>query len=141
MGTTVVCAYFSANNQRAYVAHVGDSRCYRLRAGTLSQLTTDHTLGAAGIQGKAAGVLSRAVGVEPHVDVDVTIESPQPGDVYLLCSDGLSRMVAHDAIESILVATPDLEEATQQLTDRANTGGGRDNITVILVRVEDAKVS
>jgi PPM family protein phosphatase len=140
MGTTVVSAYFSANNQRVYIAHVGDSRCYRLRAGKLTQLTTDHTLGAAGIQGKTANILSRAVGVESEVEVDVQVESPLPGDIYLLCSDGLSRMVAGNEIESTLVSTPDLDLATKTLTDLANRGGGRDNITVILVRVDAAEL-
>jgi serine/threonine protein phosphatase PrpC len=140
MGTTVVAAYFSPNNQRVCIAHVGDSRCYRLRGGSLEQLTTDHTLGAAGIRGKTEGVLSRALGIEPNVEVDVKLESPRPGDTYLLCSDGLSRMVGADAIESTLVGTPDLEQAMKTLTDLANRGGGRDNITIILVRVDDAKV-
>ena len=66
MGTTVVAAYFSPNNQRVYLAHVGDSRCYRYRGNTLLQLTKDHTLGAAGIQGRSSSVLSRAVGAEDH---------------------------------------------------------------------------
>jgi protein phosphatase len=139
MGTTVVSAYFSANNQRVYIAHVGDSRCYRLRGGRLTQLTHDHTLGAAGIQGKTATILSRAIGVEESVEVDVQVESPQPGDVYLLCSDGLSRMVGADEIEATLLSTPDLDLATKTLTDLANRGGGRDNITVLLVRVDAAK--
>src|SRR3974390_2709071 len=141
MGTTVVSAYFSPNNQRVYIAHVGDSRCYRLRGGTLSQLTTDHTLGAAGIQGKSAAVLSRAVGIEENVDVDVTMESPLPGDIYLLCSDGLSRMVSAEEIQGTLQSQTDLEEAIRVLIEKANQGGGRDNITAILVRVEDAKAS
>ena len=77
--------------------------------------------------------------MEPAVEVDVQVESPLPGDVYLLCSDGLSRMVAAEEIESTLLSTPDLDAATKTLTDLANRGGGRDNITVILVRVDDAK--
>ncbi len=141
MGTTVVSCYFSPNNQRVYIAHVGDSRCYRLRGGKLSQLTTDHTLGAAGIQGKSAAVLSRAVGIEENVEVDVSMESPLPGDIYLLCSDGLSRMVKNEEIQSTLETVKDLEEATKILIDKANQGGGRDNITAILVRVDDAKLS
>jgi serine/threonine protein phosphatase PrpC len=141
MGTTVVSAYFSANNQRVYIAHVGDSRCYRLRNQKLTQLTSDHTLGAAGIAGNTSSLLSRAIGVEPSVEVDVQVESPRPGDVYLLCSDGLSRMVAADEIEATLLSTPDLDAATRTLTDLANRGGGRDNITVILVRVDDAKIA
>lgn len=141
MGTTVVSAYFSPSHQRVYIAHVGDSRCYRLRSGKLLQLTMDHTLGAAGITGKSAAVLSRAVGIEDNVEVDVAMESPLPGDIYLLCSDGLSRMVTDDAIQATLENTKDLEEATRILIDRANQQGGRDNITTILVRVDDAKPS
>jgi PPM family protein phosphatase len=141
MGTTVVSCYFSPNNQRVYIAHVGDSRCYRLRSGKLTQLTTDHTLGAAGIQGKSAAVLSRAVGIEENVEVDISMESPLPGDIYLLCSDGLSRMVQNDEIQSTLENVKDLGEANKVLIDKANQGGGRDNITSILVRVDDAKLA
>jgi protein phosphatase len=140
MGTTVVSAYFSPNNQRVYIAHVGDSRCYRLRSGKLTQLTQDHTLGAAGIQGKSAAVLSRAVGIEENVEVDVAMESPLPGDIYLLCSDGLSRMVKDEELQDTLEKVKDLEEANRVLIEKANQGGGRDNITAILVRVDDAKL-
>lgn len=141
MGTTVVSAYFSPNNQRVYIGHVGDSRCYRLRSGKLSQLTTDHTLGAAGIQGKSAAVLSRAVGIEENVEVDVTMESPLPGDIYLLCSDGLSRMIGDEEIQATLEGEKDLDVATKVLIEKANQKGGRDNITTILVRVDDAKTA
>ena len=141
MGTTVVSAYFSPNNQRVYIAHVGDSRCYRLRGDKLTQLTMDHTLGAAGIQGKSAMVLSRAVGIEENVEVDVSMESPLPGDIYLLCSDGLSRMVKDEELQATLEKEKDLEQANRILIDKANQGGGRDNITAILVRVDDAKLS
>jgi protein phosphatase len=140
MGTTVVSAYFSPNNQRVYIAHVGDSRCYRLRSGKLTQITMDHTLGAAGITGKSAAVLSRAVGIEENVEVDVTMESPLPGDIYLLCSDGLSRMVGDDEIKATLEREKDLQVATKVLIEKANALGGRDNITTILVRVDDAKL-
>jgi protein phosphatase len=136
MGTTVVSAYFSPSNQRVYVAHVGDSRCYRLRDDELHQLTMDHTLGAAGITGKSSVLLSRAVGVEPNVDVDVLVESPHVGDIYLLCSDGLSRMVEDELIKATLKDTKDLEDATRILIAMANEQGGRDNITAILVRVD-----
>ena len=142
MGTTVVSAYFSPNNQRVYIAHVGDSRCYRLRSGKLTQLTMDHTLGAAGIVGKSAAVLSRAVGIEENVEVDVTMESPLPNDIYLLCSDGLSRMVSDEEIQATLEQHErDLQQANQFLISKANQGGGRDNITTILVRVDDAKLA
>jgi len=140
MGTTVVATYFSPNNQRVYIAHVGDSRCYRLRDGKLSQLTTDHTLGAAGITGKSAAVLSRAVGVEENVEVDVSMESPLPTDIYLLCSDGLSRMVNDEEIQATVTSmAQDLDGATKKLIEMANERGGRDNITAILVRVDDSK--
>jgi protein phosphatase len=138
MGTTVVACYFSPNNQRVYIAHVGDSRCYRYRGGTLLQLTKDHTLGAAGIQGRSSSVLSRAVGVEERVEVDLTMESPLPGDMYLLCSDGLSRMVTDEEIGQALVAVTGLEGCVAKLIEMANARGGRDNITTILIRVEDA---
>jgi protein phosphatase len=141
MGTTVVSCYFSPNNQRVYIAHVGDSRCYRYRGSSLSQLTKDHTLGAAGIQGKSSSVLSRAVGVEERVEVDLTMESPLPGDVYLLCSDGLSRMVTDEEIGQTLGAVNDLDACVAKLIDMANARGGRDNITTILVRVEAARTS
>jgi serine/threonine protein phosphatase PrpC len=138
MGTTVVSCYFSPNNQRVYIAHVGDSRCYRMRGGTLTQITKDHTLGAAGIQGKSSSVLSRAVGVEERVEVDITMESPLPGDIYLLCSDGLSRMLSDEEIQATLNSTRDLEASTAKLIEMANARGGRDNITTIVIRVEDA---
>jgi protein phosphatase len=140
MGTTVVGAYFSQNNQRAYIAHVGDSRCYRMRAGELTQLTVDHTLGNAGISGRTSTILARAVGIEPDVEVDVTVESPLPGDLYLLCSDGLTRSVDDDHILATLVMTPDLDRASADLIESAKANGGRDNITAILVRVDAGPV-
>jgi protein phosphatase len=73
------------------------------------------------------------------VEVDASMESPLPGDIYLLCSDGLSRMVKDEEIQQTLGSVKDLEEATKILIDKANQGGGRDNITTILVRVQDAK--
>jgi serine/threonine protein phosphatase PrpC len=138
MGTTVVACYFSPNNQRVYFAHVGDSRCYRYRGTTLTQLTKDHTLGAAGIQGRSSSVLSRAVGVEERVEVDLNMESPLPGDMYLLCSDGLSRMVTDEEIGAAVGSMKSLDACVAKLIDMANARGGRDNITTILVRVEDA---
>jgi serine/threonine protein phosphatase PrpC len=136
MGTTVVAASFSQNNQRVFIAHVGDSRCYRVRDAKLKQLTKDHTLGAAGIQGKSSNVLSRAVGIEEHVEVDLTMESPLPGDIYVLCSDGLSRMATDDEILATVTSSRDLDVSSKSLIDLANSRGGRDNITTILVRVD-----
>jgi protein phosphatase len=137
MGTTVVSAYFSLNRKRAYVAHVGDSRCYRLRDGKLEQLTTDHTLEAAGIKGPTGGYLSRAVGIEENVEVDVRTEAVRANDTYLLCSDGLSRMASDDEIADLMRSELNLQVAVQRLIDLANARGGKDNVTVILVRAEE----
>ena len=138
MGTTVVAAFFSPNKQKVYLAHVGDSRCYRVRRGELKQLTVDHTLGTAGISGSTASMLSRAVGVDESVDVDVTIESPRPGDVYLLCSDGLTRMATSDEILATITSSASLEIAASKLIAMANERGGKDNITTIIAGVEAA---
>jgi protein phosphatase len=139
MGTTIVSARFSPKKQRLYVGHVGDSRCYRFREQELTQLTTDHTMGAAGITGPMANHLSRAIGVAPAVKVDLIIARPHPGDVYLLCSDGLSKMATDEQIRETLTAEPNPEQASRALVKRANAGGGRDNITVVLIRVSDPK--
>ena len=138
MGTTMVALHFSKNKERAAIAHAGDSRCYRLRKRDLVQLTTDHTLGAAGIVGPSASVLSKAIGIEENLEPDVMVDIPQPGDVYLICSDGLSRMASNEEITEILVGDRDLEKVCAALIDKANLAGGRDNVTVILVRVDRA---
>ena len=137
MGTTIVSARFTPGKERVYIGHVGDSRCYRFRAGQLTQVTTDHTMGAIGMTGPFADHLSRAVGIAPAVKVDLVIAKPRHEDVFLLCSDGLSKMVKDDAIREVLAAHSDPNEAVQALVQRANAGGGRDNITVILVVVKD----
>jgi protein phosphatase len=136
MGTTVVAARFSPNKQRLYIGHVGDSRCYRLRDGELRQVTTDHTMGASGITGPLADRLERAVGIAPAVKVDVIIGRPLPNDLYLLCSDGLSKMVSFERIREILLAEKNLDTSSANLVAAANEVGGRDNITVILVQVK-----
>ncbi|MEO7327623.1 MAG: PP2C family serine/threonine-protein phosphatase [Minicystis sp.] len=136
MGTTVVSARFSPNKQRLYVGHVGDSRCYRLRDQELRQVTTDHTMGSLGVTGPLAERLERAVGIAPAVKVDIIIARPLPNDIYLLCSDGLSKMVSDAGMRDILVAEKDLNKAAAQLIATANAKGGRDNITVILIQVK-----
>ena len=135
MGTTAVVARFSANKQRLYLAHVGDSRCYRLRAGNLRQLTTDHTMSMLGMAGPRAKDLYRAVGIKPEVDVDLIVDKPRGDDIYLLCSDGLSKMVSDARIRELLVEESDLEAAVYGLIEAANDAGGRDNVTVMLVKV------
>jgi protein phosphatase len=138
MGTTVIAARFTPNKRRVYIAHVGDSRCYRVREGEIVQLTCDHTLGATlGIKGRSAGKLTRAVGVEPTVQVDLQVDAPEPQDLYVLCSDGLSRMVPDEVIRDIVLAERDIEQACQKLIDAANERGGKDNITVIVIRIAE----
>ena len=137
MGTTIVAARFSPGRKRVYIAHVGDSRCYRIRDNEIRKLTVDHTLGEMGITGKAAHKLSRAVGVFDAVDVDLTIDEPHVGDFYVLCSDGLYKMMPDDHIRDIVTAAPDLDAAVSALVQRANERGGRDNVSVVLVRVDE----
>jgi len=136
MGTTIVAARFSPYRQRVYIAHVGDSRAYRLRRGELTQLTADHTLGAAGMTGPSASKLSRAVGVFDEVEVDLQVDEPLAGDIYLLCSDGLSKMVPEPDIQRIVVQERQLSALADRLVAEANARGGRDNVSVIVVRVD-----
>jgi protein phosphatase len=135
MGTTLVAARFSPNKQRLYVGHVGDSRCYRLRRGALRQLTTDHTMASLGMKGPRAKDLYQAVGVNPDLTIDLIVDKPQEDDVYLLCSDGLSKMMADDEIRDVLIDHQDLESALYTLIEIANDRGGNDNVTVIIVKV------
>jgi PPM family protein phosphatase len=136
MGTTLVCARFSPNKQRVYVGHVGDSRCYVFREGQLHRITSDHTAASLGIVGPLAQALTRALGVTPTVVIDLILGKPRPGDRYLLCSDGLSKMIPDEQIERILKEEADADRAVAALITAANERGGKDNITVILVRVE-----
>lgn len=136
MGTTIVAARFCPFKGRLYVTHVGDSRCYRLRNGALQQLTTDHTLAELGYTGKEALHLSRAIGARGIVETDVTILEPRQGDVYLLCTDGLTRMLDDAAITDVLSGEPDPNEAAALLVRKANANGGRDNVTAVVVRID-----
>ena len=140
MGTTVVTARFSPGRKRVYIAHVGDSRCYRVRGDEMQQLTIDHTLGNLGITGKAAHKLSRAVGTFERVEVDLTIDEPQPGDHYLLCSDGLYKMVPETMILDIVSRSESPAQTVAELVAIANERGGRDNVTVVLVRIDEPDV-
>jgi len=136
MGTTLVAARFAPSKNRMYLGHVGDSRAYRLRDGNLIQLTTDHTLGSTGVQGPQADWLYQAVGVDPVLKIDMVIGKPRIGDVYLLCSDGLTKMARVAAIRQVLVDRTEPAEAATDLVQLAIAGGGRDNVTVVVVRVE-----
>jgi len=138
MGTTVVMVHFSAHKSYVFIANVGDSRCYRIRGNQITQLTIDHTLGNVGIMGKTSSLLSRAVGIEQFIDVDVTVHRTEVGDVFLLCSDGLSRMVADEDIRAAVVASSDLNVVAETLIAKAKDAGGRDNVTTVLIRVDPA---
>jgi PPM family protein phosphatase len=143
MGTTLVVAAF--REDRLLVGHVGDSRAYRMRAGRLEQITRDHSLLQEQIDAglitpeQAAfssnkNLVTRAVGVEDAVLLETHVHDVQPGDLYLLCSDGLSDMLPDVSISQILAAAPALPEACRALIAAANDAGGRDNISVILAR-------
>jgi protein phosphatase len=145
MGTTVTAALVEEG--RITIGHVGDSRAYRFRGGELEQLTDDHSLVADLVRGgrlspeeadahPQRSVITRALGTDPEVDVDTITVEAEPGDVLLLCSDGLTSMVADDEILRIVSAAPSLEDAAAQLVAAANRSGGEDNITVVLFRVD-----
>jgi protein phosphatase len=141
MGTTIVAARFSPNKQRAYIGQVGDSRCYRIRGNTMKQLTTDHTFRGLGLQGPGAQHLYQAVGIKRRITIDVVVDKPRQNDIYLLCTDGLSNMVGDDEIRDVILQEPDLEAAVYGLIEVANDRGGKDNVTVILVKVLEKKPS
>ena len=143
MGTTLVA--MATRDHRAWVAHVGDSRCYRLRDGRLERLTHDHSLvdeqvrlgqltQAQAETSPMRNVITRAVGTQDEVDADVIEFAVAPGDVYLLASDGLMREVDDERIAGILRASEGLEETCAKLIRAANEAGGRDNITCVLAR-------
>ena len=144
MGTTVTAALLIGG--RVTLGHVGDSRAYRIREGELEQLTEDHSLvGDLMRSGRLTAeeaeahpqrsVITRALGTDPEVDVDTSVVDAQPGDLFLLCSDGLTTMVADEDILGILAAAPALDDAARELVRAANTGGGEDNVTVVLFGV------
>jgi len=148
MGTTLVACVFHDN--RVSIAHVGDSRAYRLRGERFQQLTQDHSLlqelvdrgfytPEEAARSTNKNYVTRALGVDPTVEVDVQEHAAEPGDLFLLCSDGLSDMV-HDEDLALTLQTfgHDLGIAGRQLVKLANEQGGRDNISVMLVRVVDA---
>ena len=147
MGTTLVLGLFCAEG--LLLGHVGDSRAYCLRAGRLSRMTRDHSLlqeqidaGLLSLEAAAfsniKNLLTRAVGVEEAVRLELQLHQVQAGDVFLLCSDGLSDMLSESAICGMLVNHAELVDAGRALIDGANEMGGRDNISVIAVRVGSA---
>jgi protein phosphatase len=146
MGTTLTAAYL--DDAHLAIAHVGDSRAYLFRDGELTRLTQDHSLVDELVrQGKLTeeqaaehpqrSIITRALGPEPDVEVDTWTYPVRAGDVLLLCSDGLTSMVPEEQIAEILRSAETLEEAGGRLIEQANEAGGRDNITVVLFRLEE----
>lgn len=151
MGTTVTAALVDTDSGTVAIGHVGDSRAYLLRGGALEQLTTDHSLVAELV---SSGVLTpeeaerhpqrsaitRALGTEPVVDVEVLTIAGEPGDLYLLCSDGLPTMLADSAVAAALEAAErDPAVAAEALVAAANARGGEDNITVVLFELAEGE--
>jgi protein phosphatase len=143
MGTTLVVGVFQGS--RLVLGHIGDSRCYRLRAGLLEQITRDHSwlqeqVDAGLITAQQAALSSsrnlvtRALGVEDDVLIEVNEFKVEPQDLYLMCSDGLSEMVSHEELTALAAAALPLEDKARRLIDAANANGGRDNISVVLVQ-------
>ena len=144
MGTTLVSLLVAEG--RAWFGWAGDSRAYRFRDGKLVQLSEDHSLVNDLLKAKRLtpaeaekfphrNVIVRALGMREPLPIDVCSDEPRPGDLYLLCSDGLSGMLSDEKIERILSRTQPLDRAVRQLVDGANAAGGVDNVTVVLARI------
>jgi PPM family protein phosphatase len=146
MGTTITAALVA--DQGLVIGHVGDSRAYRLRGGAFEQLTDDHSLVADLVRSgrltpeeadthPQRSVITRALGTDPEVDVDTFTVAVESDDLFLLCSDGLTTMVADEEIRDLVSGARDLEQAGKGLVKAANRAGGEDNVTVILFRLAD----
>jgi PPM family protein phosphatase len=146
MGTTLTAVY--VGEREVAIAHVGDSRAYVLRDGQLRRLTDDHSLvdelmrqgrltPEEAVEHPQRSVITRALGIEGTVDVDTRSVRGHAGDIYLICSDGLTTMVSEQRIADVLRGAGRLREAGERLIAEANAAGGRDNITVILLRLEE----
>jgi serine/threonine protein phosphatase PrpC len=149
MGTTLTAVY--VGEEEVAVAHVGDSRAYCLRDGELLRLTDDHSLvdellrqgrltPEEAIEHPQRSVITRALGIEGEVEVDTRSFRAHAGDVYLLCSDGLTTMISEELIAAVLLAHPSLHDGGEALIAAANEAGGRDNITVVLLRLEEVRI-
>jgi protein phosphatase len=146
MGTTIVAATFHDNTLT--VAHVGDSRMYRYRAGILSQVTEDHSMVQELLRrglmtpdeartSQNRNLVTRALGIDPQVEVDVVEQPFEDGDLYLLCSDGLNDVLLDEEIAAILAQYPDnLDAAILQMIADVNTRGGPDNVSIVLIRTD-----
>lgn len=143
MGTTAVLLFFY--NNLSYIANVGDSRAYRFRSRKWKQLTKDHSLVGEQIRAgvlmpkeardhRLKNIITRSVGFQEEVEADITAKKAQPGDIFLLCTDGLYNLVDDEEMEEVVSEQP-LAEACRHLIDIANARGGDDNITVVLAKV------
>jgi PPM family protein phosphatase len=149
MGTTLTAAIVDAGGEEVAIGHVGDSRAYRLRGGKLEQLTRDHSLveemrrkgqltDAQAEDHPQRSIITRALGPEPEVEPDIQTVPAAAGDVFLICSDGLTTMLGEEQIAKLLRGATSMAAAVRALVDEANRAGGRDNITALSFRLEDA---
>ncbi|HVY26721.1 MAG TPA: Stp1/IreP family PP2C-type Ser/Thr phosphatase [Polyangiaceae bacterium] len=147
MGTTVVGALFSGKKGKMYIGHVGDSRAYRVRGGEIRQMTRDHSLVNDYLLAMPElteeqkselpkNVITRALGMQENVSVDLQGDDATVGDCYVLCSDGLSGMIEDAEILEIVSKSASIDEACRKLIALANEHGGEDNITAVLVKIE-----
>jgi serine/threonine protein phosphatase PrpC len=146
-GMATTAAALLAGNDSLTVAHVGDSRVYRSRRGQLEQITADHSWVSEQVRAGSLteddarhhpwrNVVTRALSGGEDPEVDVAAVDARPGDLFLVCSDGLSGVVSNDACQAIITAAPSLERACEDLIAAANAGGGPDNITVALLKID-----
>ncbi|MFN8216689.1 MAG: Stp1/IreP family PP2C-type Ser/Thr phosphatase [Solirubrobacterales bacterium] len=149
MGTTTTAMIVDLEAEEVAIGHVGDSRAYRFRAGRLERLTRDHSLveemrrkgqltDAQAEDHPQRSIITRALGPEPEVQVDVQTVPAQSGDLFLICSDGLTTMIDEEHVARILARATSVQSAVRTLVDEANRAGGRDNITVVAFRLLDA---
>jgi len=149
MGTTVTAALVDLDAEEVAIGHVGDSRAYRLRGGKLERLTRDHSLveemrrkgqltDAQAEDHPQRSIITRALGPEAEVEVDVQTVPAQASDVFLICSDGLTTMLDDDHVARLLGRATSMDAAVRALVDEANRAGGRDNITVLVFKLEDS---
>jgi protein phosphatase len=146
MGTTLVALLLKDTGTLAYLVHAGDSRCYRFRENHLEQMTADHSFveeqvksgqltAEEALRSPLRNVITRAIGSSEPTVPEITQVDLSPGDVYLLCSDGLTREVPDEILRKILTAERNLSSACAELVQEALASGGRDNITALLVRI------
>lgn len=149
MGTTIVAVHLSPDGM-IHIAHVGDSRCYRIGTGDIEQVTQDHSfinnvkwsqpsIGDDVMAAIPKNIITRALGTKDAVEVEVRSEMTLPGDTYLLCSDGLSGMVAASDIQRVVECADDPQQACKELIARANRAGGKDNISVVTIRIDERR--